>query len=165
MHQKTQSHFLKIFIHLSVRSPGKNYRQIYGKSKASFWKNLSTDTPPKFFCKILCFVASVNNLYFFRKAVMRKLFDIRFSYKHGNFSRVCLLVKMASKTVTRSIPVTLSVVQVVQGAWVKCQVHFSATNALLSVLQVAPLVGIQFVTYEITKALLYGEGLQLPFRK
>ena len=34
---------------------------------------------------------------------MRKLFDIRFSYKHCNFSRVCLLVKMASKTVTRSI--------------------------------------------------------------
>ena len=31
-------------------------------------------------------------------------------------------------------------------------------------LQVAPLVGIQFVTYEITKALLYGEGLQVPFR-
>ena len=32
--------------------------------------------------------------------------DIRFSYKHCtcNFSRVCLLVKMASKTVTRSIP-------------------------------------------------------------
>ena len=28
---------------------------------------------------------------------------IRFSYKHGNFSCVCLLVKMASKTVTRSM--------------------------------------------------------------
>ena len=28
---------------------------------------------------------------------------IRFSYKHCNFSRVCLLVKIASKTVTRSI--------------------------------------------------------------
>ena len=39
----------------------------------------------------------------FRKAVLRKLFDIRFSYKHCNFSHVCLLVKMASKTVTRSI--------------------------------------------------------------
>ena len=36
-------------------------------------------------------------------AVLRKLFDIRFSYKHCNFSRGCLLVKMASKTVTRSI--------------------------------------------------------------
>ena len=39
----------------------------------------------------------------FRTAVLRKLFDIRFSYKHGNFSRFCLLVKMASKTVTRPI--------------------------------------------------------------
>ena len=39
----------------------------------------------------------------FRTAVLRKLFDIRFSYKHSNFSQVCLLVKMASKTVTRSI--------------------------------------------------------------
>lgn len=33
-----------------------------------------------------------------------------------------------------------------------------------NLLKVAPLVGIQFVTYEITKAFLYGEGLQLPFR-
>ena len=40
---------------------------------------------------------------FFRTAVLRKLFDIRFSYKHYNLSRVCPLVKMASKTVTRSI--------------------------------------------------------------
>jgi len=40
---------------------------------------------------------------FFKTAVLRKLFDIRFSYKHCNFSRVCLLVKMVSKTVTRSI--------------------------------------------------------------
>ena len=40
---------------------------------------------------------------FFRTTVLRKLFDIRFSYKHCNFSDVCLLVKMASKTVTRSI--------------------------------------------------------------
>ena len=39
----------------------------------------------------------------FRTVVLQKLFDIKFSYKHCNFSRVCLLVKMASKTVTRSI--------------------------------------------------------------
>ncbi|CAH3129352.1 unnamed protein product [Porites lobata] len=38
----------------------------------------------------------------FATAFLRKLFDIGFSYKHCNFSRVCLLVKMASKTVTRS---------------------------------------------------------------
>ena len=41
---------------------------------------------------------------FFSTAVLRKLFDISFSYKHCNFARVCLLVKMASKTVRRSIP-------------------------------------------------------------
>ena len=40
---------------------------------------------------------------FVRTAVLSKLFDTRFSYKHCNFSRVCLLVKMASKTVARSI--------------------------------------------------------------
>ena len=40
---------------------------------------------------------------FLRKAVLRKLLDIRFSYKHCNFSRFCLLVKVASKTVARSI--------------------------------------------------------------
>ena len=39
----------------------------------------------------------------FRTAILWKLFDIRFSYNHCNFSCVCLLVKMASKTVTRSI--------------------------------------------------------------
>ena len=42
----------------------------------------------------------------FRKTAVLKLFDIRFSYNHCNFSRACLLVKMASKTVTRSINAT-----------------------------------------------------------
>ena len=41
---------------------------------------------------------------FFRTAVLRKLFNIRFSYKHCNFSPICLLIKMALKPVTRSIP-------------------------------------------------------------
>ena len=45
----------------------------------------------------------MTNHIFFRTAVLRKLFDIRFSYNHCNFSHVCLLVKMVSKTVTRSI--------------------------------------------------------------
>ena len=44
---------------------------------------------------------------FLRTEVLRKLFDFRFTYKHCNFSRVCLLVKMASKTVTRSNYVSL----------------------------------------------------------
>ena len=87
---------------MSVRKSRENYRQIYGKSKASLWRNLSTGTSPNFFRTILCFVALVYNWYFFRTAVLRKLFDIRFSYKHCNCSHVCLLVKMASKTVTRS---------------------------------------------------------------
>ena len=43
------------------------------------------------------------HVFFEPTAVLRKLFDIRFSYKHCNFSRDCLLVKMASKTLTRSI--------------------------------------------------------------
>ena len=63
-------------------------------------------TPSIFFSRILRSEALVYSSYFFfRTAVLRKLFDIRFSYKHCNFSRVCLLVKMASKTVTRSIVV------------------------------------------------------------
>ena len=41
--------------------------------------------------------------FFFRTAVLRKFFDIRFSYKHCNFSQGLPLVKMASETVTRSI--------------------------------------------------------------
>ena len=38
---------------------------------------------------------------------MRNLFNIRFSYKHCNFSHVCLLVKMASTTLTWSIEVPM----------------------------------------------------------
>ena len=45
----------------------------------------------------------ISSIFFFRTFVLRKLFDIRFSYKHCNFSRACLLVKVASITVTRSI--------------------------------------------------------------
>ena len=87
-------------------SPGKNYRKTYGNSKASLWRNLSTDTPPKFFSAILCFVALVYNWYFFfQNSRFMELFDSRFSYKHCNFSHVCLLVKMASKIMTRSINV------------------------------------------------------------
>ena len=60
-------------------------------------------TPSNFFSRFLRSEALVYNSYFFRTAIVRKLFDIRFPCKHCNFSRVCLLVKMASKTVTRSI--------------------------------------------------------------
>ena len=51
-------------------SPGKklqtnNYME---KSEASLRRNLSTDTPPNFVSKILCYVALVYNLYFFQKS-------------------------------------------------------------------------------------------------
>ena len=48
--------------------------------------------------------------FFFKTAVLRKLFDMRFSYyyKHCNFPHGCLKVKMASKTVyTRSLHIWL----------------------------------------------------------
>ena len=49
-------------------------------------------------------VALVYNLYFFFQAdVLRRWFDIGFSYKHCNFTPACLPVKMASKTVIRPI--------------------------------------------------------------
>ena len=64
-------------------------------------------TPSNFFSRILRSEALVYKSYFFRTAVLRKLFDIRFSYNHCNFSRVCLLVKVASKTVTRSTVVLM----------------------------------------------------------
>ena len=69
-----------------LKFPGKNCRQIYGKSKASIWRSLGTVTDPKFVSKILCCVALAYKSYFqFRTAILRKLFDIRFSYKHCNF--------------------------------------------------------------------------------
>ena len=92
-----------------------NYRQICGKSKASLWRNLSTGKPPKFVQTILRVVALVY-WYFFRTAILQKLSDTRFSYKHCSFSRVCLLVKMASKTVTRSI--------IFYPFWIKTNVAF-----------------------------------------
>ena len=59
-------------------------------------------TPSNFFSRIVRSDALVYNFFFFffRTAVLGKLFD----YKHCNFSLGCQLVKMASKTVTRSIP-------------------------------------------------------------
>ena len=43
-----------------LRFPGKKCKQIYGKSKASVWGNLSTVIrPPKFVSKILCCAALV----------------------------------------------------------------------------------------------------------
>ena len=62
-------------------------------------------TPSNFFIRVLRSVKLKFTIHVFFEptAVLRKLFDIRFSYKHCNFSRDCLLVKMTSKTITRSI--------------------------------------------------------------
>ena len=63
-------------------------------------------TPSNFFRRIFMSEALVYKSYFFQNSRSAEiiLFDIRFSYKHCNFSRVCLLVKMASKT---SLPPSL----------------------------------------------------------
>ena len=81
------NYFLKFSTHSSVifflcrpEFPGKTCRQIYGKYKASDCRNVSTGTPPKFVSRILCCVALVYKSYFFRTAILRKLFDILFSY-------------------------------------------------------------------------------------
>ena len=87
-------YFTSLSIHLSVRKSREKFQKIYGKSKANFWGNLNTGTPRKCFSTILCFVALVYKSYFFRTAVLRTLFHIRFSFNHCNFSHVCLLVKM-----------------------------------------------------------------------
>ena len=53
--------------------------------------------PPIFFSRILRSEALVYNSYFFiRTAVLRKLFSMRFSNKHYNFSRGSLLVNWRS---------------------------------------------------------------------
>ena len=57
-------------------------------------------TPSKFFRRILRSEAWFTNHIFFRTAVPRRLFDIIFSYKHCNFSRACLIMKMTHKLVS-----------------------------------------------------------------
>ena len=83
--------------------PGPSYRQMYRKLKKVVLGLLVHVTPSDFFRRILSSEALVYKSYFFQVSRSTELFDIRFSYNHCNFSRVCLLVKMASKTVTRSI--------------------------------------------------------------
>ena len=46
---------------------------IYGKSKASDWRNLTTDIEPKIW------VALVYNLFFFQNGCFTEIIDIRFS--------------------------------------------------------------------------------------
>ena len=110
MHQKTKNHFLKFSKHLSVRKSQENYRQIYGRSKASLQRTLSKGTPQNCLGQSFALQLQFTIDIFFRTAVLWKLFDIRFSYKHCNFSHICLLVKMASKTVTRSIITIIKII-------------------------------------------------------
>ena len=124
-----QNHFLKFSIHLSVRKSHKKLQTNIWKIESKPLEKFKHRYTPKIFWDNLCFVALVYNncklklqskglsiivkninycqkyqllIFFFRRVVLRKLFEIRFSYKHCNFSNICLLIKMASKTVTRS---------------------------------------------------------------
>ena len=84
---------------------GLSYRQMYRKFKKVVLGLLTHVTPSIFSVESLGVKRQFTNIdIFFRTAVLRKLFDIRFSYKHCNFSHICLLIKMALKPVTRSIP-------------------------------------------------------------
>ena len=96
-------------IYLSVFFPGLSYRQMYRKFKKVVLGLLAHVTASISFSRILSSEALIYNSYYFRTAVLRKLFDIRFSYTHCNFSRVCLLVKIASKTVTRSLSIGITI--------------------------------------------------------
>ena len=99
----------KIFYTLAVgkKKSRENYRQMYGNSSASLWRNLGTGTPPKFFRIILCFEALVYNWYFFRTAVLRKLFDIRYMGCMGILE--FLLVESGIQLQESGIPVTIAI--------------------------------------------------------
>ena len=101
MHQKTQNHFLNFLYICLQESPGK----ITDKHMENLVR--LQNFLGQSFALQLQFTIDI----FFRTAVSWKLFDIRFSYKQGNFSRVCLLVKITSKTVTRSIPIQPGIMQ------------------------------------------------------
>ena len=78
-------------------------RQMYGTFKTrldAFWHSY---IPPIFFLKSFSYCQKFPIHEFFRSDVLWKLFDIGFPYNHCYFEPVCLLVKMASKTVIRPI--------------------------------------------------------------
>ena len=83
---------LKFFLGLS-------YRQMYKKFEKVVLVGLLAHVMPSIFLVEFLGVKDKFAIHsFFRTDVLRKLFDIRFSYKHCNFSRVCLLFEMASKS-------------------------------------------------------------------
>ena len=105
MRQKTQNHFLKFPIHLSVRK----YREklqtnIWKIHKASLWRNFMHRYAPEIIqCNPLLSSLSLQLIFFSEQSFYGDYSTLLFSYKHYNFSHVCLLDKMVSKTVTRSI--------------------------------------------------------------
>ena len=95
---------LGTFLFLRLKFPGKNCRQIDGKSKASVWRNLSTVTAPKI-CQqtaLLCFALLC---IFFKNSRFCGNYWTPDSHTNTVIShaRGCLLVKVAFKTVIRPI--------------------------------------------------------------
>ena len=111
MRQNTQNLFLKFSIHFSVKISREKLQTNIRKIQSKLLEKFKHSQGPQNLL-VKSFAAQLQftvHIFFFRIAILRKLFDIRFSYKHCNFSRVCLLVKMASKTVTRSIRLSYDV--------------------------------------------------------
>ena len=78
--------YIRVSIHLSVIFPGLFNRQLYRKVKKVVLQGLPAHvTSSNFSSRIFGSEAFVYKSYFFRTAVLRKLFDIRFSYKYSNF--------------------------------------------------------------------------------
>ena len=104
MRQKTQNLFLKFSINLSVKiSREKLQTNIWKIESKLLEKFKHSNGPQNILVKSFAVQLQFTVHIFSRTAVLRKLFDTEFSHKHCNFSHVCLLVEMASKTVTRSI--------------------------------------------------------------
>ena len=102
--RRPRTTFFKFSIHLSVRKSWEKLDKYMENLKQALEK-FKHRYAPIFFSTILCFVALVykSYIFFFRTPALRKLFDFRFSYEHCHCSHVCLIVKMASRTMTRSI--------------------------------------------------------------
>ena len=84
-----QNHFLKSSIYFPVKNvflpteiTQEKIADKYGESKESDWRNYSKVRAPEFVSRIVCCVAlvSYNSYEIIRVAVLRKLFDNRFSY-------------------------------------------------------------------------------------
>ena len=87
------------------------YRDKCMESSKHDWTLSSTATFLQFFfLKSFFLVPKVSNSWLFQKRCFMKLFDIEFPYKHCYFKPVCLLVKVASTTVIRTIIMTISII-------------------------------------------------------